>query len=636
VRAAAIGAREIGFAALAATAAIVAIFLPVAFMRGIVGKFFFQFGVTISVAVLLSLMEALTMTPARASQILRTTHERKGIGRWFESGMHGLAALYRRVLPAVLRWRYVVVLVGFAGFAASLLLLGGLGKELTPSEDQGVVLGRLQTPVGSTIDATDAAARKVEDVLAARPEVAKRFVALGGFSGGQVNTGVAFVTLVPRDERTMSAQQFTADVRKELSKIPDLRVSFQDLSQQGFTAQRGYPVEFSVRGRDWEQLSAISNAFMARMRASDKFQDVDSDYLAGMPELQVTPDRDRAAAMGVTMEEIGRTLNVLVGGVRAGTYEDRGRRYDIRVRLVADQRTRDQDVSILKVRTKTGELVPLSHVVATERRPSLLAITRRGRERAISVFANPGPGVSQGDAISEVSRLGAELVPPGYRLAFSGSAQTMQESFDELILALVLGLAVAYMILAAQFNSFVHPFTVLVALPFSLTGALVALRLANLTLNLYSFIGIVLLMGIVKKNSILLVDLTNQHRTKGADRSQALIEACPLRLRPILMTSVSTLVAAVPAAMAAGPGGELRQPMAIAVIGGVALSTFLTLLVVPALYAVLDDLFGRKGRSVEREREAAGIIAELDADDARAALEAGTKRRPAAKPEPVA
>jgi hydrophobe/amphiphile efflux-1 (HAE1) family protein len=631
IRAAAVGAREIGFAAMAATAAIVAIFLPVAFMRGIIGRFFFEFGVTISVAVLFSLLEALTMTPARAAQILRVPKRRRGLGRAFEATMHGLASLYRKVLPGILRASWAVVLVALAGFGASLLLLKEIPRELTPSEDQGIFIARLTTPVGSSIDATDAAAKRVEAILDGRPEVLRRFVSLGGGGGGpggQVNSGVIFVTLVPKDQRSTSAMEFANSLRPELAKIPDLKVFFQDPSQQGFTARRGYPVEFSVRGPEWERLAEISESMMARMRASDLFQDVDSDYQQGMPEVSVYPDRDRAAAMGVSMEDIGRTLLVLVGGTRVGAYEDAGRRYDIRVRLLEEQRRADQDVARLRVRTRGGELVPLSHVVRTERKPSLLQITREGRERAVSVTASVGRGRSQGEAIEEVRRLGKEVVPPGYHIGFSGSAQAMQESFDELVLALVLGLVVAYMILAAQFNSFVHPITVLVALPFSLTGAIVALRLAGLSLNLYSFIGIVLLMGIVKKNSILLVDMTNQRRAAGAARDEALLEACPLRLRPILMTSIATLAAAVPAMLAAGPGGELRQPMAIAVFGGVALSTFLTLLVVPALYKVLDQVFGRKGRAVENERVAARVIAELDAQDVETRLRAGKVEAP--------
>ncbi|MCC7137210.1 MAG: efflux RND transporter permease subunit [Planctomycetes bacterium] len=630
IRAAALGAREIGFAALAATAAIVAIFLPVAFMRGIVGRFFFEFGVTISVAVLLSLLEALTMTPARAAQILSAGGRRGVVGRVFERGMDGLARLYRVVLPGVLRWRWAVVLVGLGGFVASLSWVGGLERELTPSEDQGLVIARFQTPVGSSIESTEATVLRAEKVFRARPEVAHVFAGVGGMTGGQVNTGIFFLTLVPRGQRALSAQELSRDLRKDLGRIPDVRFSFQDPSQQGFTARRGYPVEFSIRGADFGRLAQIVGDVTARMRQNELFQDVDTDFLAGMPEVEVWPDRDRAAAMGVSMEELGRTLNVLVGGVRAGTFEDRGRRYDIRVRLLADQRGREEDVARLKVRARTGELVPLSHVVRTERRPSLQAITRQGRERAVTVFANVGGGGAQGTAIVEARRLCEELLPEGYRFTLAGSAKTMEESFTELFFALGLGIVVAYMILAAQFNSFVHPFTVLVALPFSLTGAVLALRWTGLTLNLWSFIGIVLLMGIVKKNSILLVDLTNQRRTLGAARDAALLEACPTRLRPILMTSVSTIVAALPAALASGPGGELRQPMAVAVLGGVTLSTALTLLVVPALYAVLDDLFGRRGRGVEREREAAQVLASIDLAETEARLRAGR-----GEPEPA-
>jgi hydrophobe/amphiphile efflux-1 (HAE1) family protein len=633
LRAAAIGAREIGFAAMAATAAIVAIFLPVAFMRGIVGSFFFQFGVTISVAVLLSLLEALTMTPARSAQMLRAGH-RGPVGRVFEAGMQGLVRLYRRVLGGVLRWSWAVVILGFAGFAVSLLWIRELPKELSPSEDQGIVRFSVKTPVGSSIDKTDAVMREAERIVDARPEVVRYFVSIGGggSGGGAVNSANFNITLVPKGQRSLSVAQFVRAVKPDLDRIPDARFIFQDPSQQTFTARRGSPIEFSVRGADWDKLAQITNAMADRMRASDLFADVDTSYQEGMPEVSVFPDRDRAAAMGVSMDDIGRALNVLVAGTRAGYFEDAGRRYDIRVRLLADQRVADQDVSRLKVRARTGELVPLSHVVRTDRKPSLLEITREDRERAISVTANPGPGGTQGDSIEEVRRLGAELVPEGYRLAFSGAAQTMQESFRELILALVLGVVIAYMILAAQFNSFVHPFTVLVALPFSLTGAVAALLWAGLSLNLYSFIGIVLLMGIVKKNSILLVDLTNQRRAAGLARDEALLEACPLRLRPILMTSIATSVAAIPAALATGPGGELRQPMAVAVIGGVVLSTFLTLLVVPALYKVLDHVPGRR-RGVEREREAARVIAQLDAADVETRLRAG--RAPTEK-EPVA
>ncbi len=619
VRAAIAGAREISFAALAATAAIVAIFLPVAFMKGIVGKFFFQFGVTISVAVLLSLLEALTLTPSRCSQFLSVGHRTTRFGRAVERAFDGLARAYGRSLPWVLRARWLIVLAGLGLFGASFLFLGSLRRELTPSEDLGRTVARVTLPVGSSIDATEAEMLECERILLARPEVENVFFSIGGGQSlGLVNTGILNVTLVPRSERSITLQQFMAEMRPKLDRGRARRVSFQDLSQQGFTARRGFPVEIALRGPDWGALGAASNLTLDRMRASPLFVDVDSDYRAGMPETQIVPDRDRATLAGVSVEDLAQTVNVLVGGVRAGTWEDRGRRYDVRVRLVSGQRSRERDLDLLRVRARDGTLVPLSSLVDVRTTESLFAITRRGRERAISVTANVPAGVSQATAVTQAQALAYEALgkAPGFSVALSGQSQALEESFRELTFALIFGVVVAYMILASQFNSFVHPITVLMALPFSLTGALAALWLTGLSLNLYSFIGLVLLMGIVKKNSILLVDFTNQRRVQGGLSSrEALIEACPTRLRPILMTSIATLAAAVPAAIAVGPGGEVRQPMAVAVIGGVTVSTFLTLFVVPAMYSLFDSLGRRLTKHGDHEQEARAALAELAAED---------------------
>ena len=617
VRAAVAGAREIAFAALAASAAIVAIFLPVAFMRGIVGRFFFQFGVTISVAVMLSLLEALTLTPSRCSQFLAVGQRTTRLGRAVEAAFDGMAAAYRRALPAVLRWRVPIVLLGVAVFAGSFHFLGVLRRELTPSQDLSRVQVRVQTPASASIDLTDAEMRACEEALLARPEVENVFMSIGGgLSLGLVNVGNLNVKLVHRDQRRLSSQELVAELRPLLSKGAARRAAFQDLSQQGFTARRGFPVELAIRGRDWATLATAAQQVMERMRADERlFADVDSDYRAGMPETQIVPDRARAAHAGVSVEDIAQAVNVLVGGVRAGTREDGGRRYDIRVRLLSDQRTRERDLALLRVRASDGTLVPLSSLVEVRTTESLFAITRRGRERAITINANVATGASQDTAVEEARRIAQEVLPPGYTTALSGQSAALKESFRELNFALLLGLVVAYMILASQFNSFVHPITVLVALPFSLTGALAALWWTGLSLNLYSFIGLVLLMGIVKKNSILLVDFTNQRRLQGLGASAALVEACPTRLRPILMTTVATIAGALPAALAQGPGGEVRQPMAVAVVGGVVLSTLLTLFVVPALYSLFDALTSRFGGGGDHERAAAKAIAELDLEE---------------------
>jgi HAE1 family hydrophobic/amphiphilic exporter-1 len=310
------------------------------------------------------------------------------------------------------------------------------------------------------------------------------------------------------------------------------------------------------------------------------------------------------------MADIGDTVNSAIGGQRIGKFKDKGRRFDIRVRLLGPQRQRPEDIQRLLVRTGAGGLVRLGDVVRIEQRPTLQTITRRDRERAITLTANVAPGVSQNLAIDRSMQVARESLPDGYRVVASGSARTFREAFESLLFAMILGLIVAYMVLASQFNAFTHPFTVLLALPFSVSGALVALYLAGQSLNVYSFLGLILLMGIAKKNSILLVDFTNQARASGMERHEALLHACPVRLRPILMTSIATIAGALPPALAIGPGAELQRPMALAIVGGMIVSTALTLFVVPAAYSLLDDAVAWNDA---RKRRGEGLFAAIRA-----------------------
>jgi len=595
VQAAIVGAREITGAAVAASLAILAIFLPVVFMKGIIGKFFFQFGVTMSVAVMLSLLEALTLAPMRCSQFLETGHNTK-IGRFVDAQMNAWARTYHGILVWCLERRWTVIGLSTAVFALSLFLLGGVRKEFVPPQDQSRFLVNIQTPLGSSMDFTDNAFRQAEAILKERPELATYYVAIGGFQGGLVNQGIMFVTMKDPPQRPVlapfkhrpSQQEFMAWFRGQVAKIPGVtRATVQDLSLSGFTAQRGFPVEFSVQGPDWDQLASVSQGVMGKLEKSGLMTDVDTDYQPGMPEVKIIPDRAKAALHGVTIGNIADTISAMVGGLRIGRYTDQsGHRDDVRVKLIDKYNRRPDDISKIWLRNNRGEMVPLSDVVTMKEKPSLLTITRYNRERAISIFANVAPGKSQADAMAFVENIGKDL-PQGYHIVLSGSSQAFKESFQSLAFALALGILCAYMVLGAQFNSFIHPFTVLLALPFSVTGAFLALRLTGISLNIYSMIGLLLLMGIVKKNSILLVDFTNERRAKGDDVRTALLQACPLRLRPILMTSIATVVGAIPAAMALGPGAETTRPMAVVVIGGVLLSTVLTLVVVPCAYSLL-------------------------------------------------
>jgi HAE1 family hydrophobic/amphiphilic exporter-1 len=587
------GAREITFAAIAASIAVVAIFLPVAFMKGIIGKFFFQFGVTISASVMLSLLEAVTLMPMRCSQFLGDPGKGGALVALVDRYFQAISRLYRSTLEFCLDRRWTVLLVSTALFVASLGLWRVLRKEFLPSQDMDAFILRFQTPVGSSLEYTSERIKEAEKIILKRPETDGYFAAIGGFTGGESNQGILFVTLKPKAKRKAGQTELMDWCRKEMSKIPTLRVIPTDLSQRGFSAQggRSFPVDFNIRGGDYQVLKQKVALIMKRLDQTGLVKDLDTDYREGMPEVRVWPDRARAAASSVSMDTLGNTVNAAIGGVRQGNFTSDGRRYDVRLRLAADERIKAEDINALQVRTAYGELIPITEVTRVETVKTLQTITRRMRERSISVFANVATGKSQGDALAAAEKVSREVLPEGYRFFLSGSAQTFKESFQSLVFALILGIVVAYMVLASQFNSFLHPFTVLLALPFSVTGAFAALFVCGQSINLYSGIGMVLLMGIVKKNSILLVEFTNKKRHEDKmPLREAILTAGPIRLRPILMTSFSTIAAAVPPALALGPGAESRIPMAITVIGGVLVSTFLTLIVVPCAYSLLARL----------------------------------------------
>jgi multidrug efflux pump len=614
VKAALEGTHEIAFAALAATLAVVAIFIPVVFMKGIIGRYFLQFGVTLCLAVLLSYVEAVTLAPARCSQFLKTTREgRSRMGMIVDKSFRWLEKTYANVLGRSLKRPGLILVGALVLFGVALLVMRTLPGEFVPSQDQSRLRVRFQTAVGSDIGETDMLMQKAEAIVSSHPEVVQLFSFVGGMGGSGVNQGSMFVSLCPPRERKMTQAQFQGVLRSELNLIPGIRAVIQDMSQAGFTAQRGFPVEFSVRGSNWDQLVAVSQDVMNRLGESGMVVDLDTDYQLGMPELQVEPDRAVAADLGISIDDLATTLNALVGGVRVGKYSTGGRRIDVRLKLLADQRSRPEDIARLKVRTQSGELVPLSSLVNYEERPVLQAITRRDRERAISIYANVAPGKSQNEALRYVESLGRGL-PVGNRIVLGGASVAFRDSLSSLVFALFLGIAIAYMILASQFNSYKDPLTVITILPLSIAGAAFALLIAKQSLNIFSMIGLLLLMGIVKKNSIILVDYANAFREKGFDARESMKRAGPIRLRPILMTATATMMAAIPPALGLGPGAEIRAPMAIAVIGGLVLSTILSLVVVPSFYVIAEKVFKRRHRPVKEaqtgeEKDAAPAVA---------------------------
>jgi hydrophobe/amphiphile efflux-1 (HAE1) family protein len=622
-----IGAREITFAALAASVAIMAIFLPVAFMKGVIGKFFLQYGVTISLAVALSLLESLTITPMRTSSFVHQSERTSRVGKAFEHFMERWKVFYERTLKWTLAHRWTVLVSSMLFVIASFYSLGFLNRELTPVQDQSLFILRYQTPIGSSLAVTEGKSREIEKWLKTRSEVAHLYVAVGGLGSGggsDSNTGSMFVTLKDKDDRgddkdkgrPLTQQEFMGLARKELISIPDVKIFMMDLSSRGFSTGRGYPIEFVLQGPDWDKLAELNEQLKTDMRNSGMMVDVDSDYLEGMPEIQINPKRDNAAKRGVSISDIGTTIQALIGGVKSGQYSKSGHRYDIYVQLarIEDPRT---EFNTLMIANDRNNLIPLSQVSEIQQKPSLQQVSRVNRQRAITMFANLTPGASQEKALAFIGEK-AKGLPPTYFITQSGAAKTFQESFNSLVFALVLGVLVAYMVLATQFNSFLDPVVVLMALPFSFSGAFFALVLMGQTVNMYSMIGILLLMGIVKKNSILLIDFTNSVRARRPDvhANEALKEACPVRLRPIIMTSFATIAAAVPSALATGAGSETFKPMAITLIGGVFVSTLLTLYVVPAVYSLVDRFrhSDRRRVLVEQAFESVGDAESWDSD----------------------
>jgi HAE1 family hydrophobic/amphiphilic exporter-1 len=589
------GAKEITPAAIAATLAVVAIFLPVVFMKGVIGRYFFQYGVTVTAAVLLSLLEALTLTPMRCSQYLTVHHHTTGFAAKVDELFKKLASFYQGVLEILLNHRWKTLFVTFGIFAASWIIAKHLPGEMMPPQDQSQILLRFKAPVGSAIGFTDSKFRIAEHYLSSIPEINGMMSMIGGFGGDAVNQGMIYLSLVDRDKRKISQQDLIKTLRTELYKrITGVEIVVQDLSLRGFAATRGFPVEFIIQGPDWDELTNLTtNKIIPAMKKTPSLADVNTDIQPGMPEFQIVPDRNKMAERAVSITTVTTALNTLFGGdiMRETTEYTKGtHRYSIFVRLLASQRDQAAQLDSVRVRNNRGELIPLLDVVKRQEKPSLMLISRLNRARAITVYANPAPGHSQNEAMADTEKLARSMLLPGYSLKMIGSSQSYQESVQSLIGALLLGILVSYMVLASQFNSFIHPITILMALPFSFTGAFVALALGHQSINIYSLIGFILLMGIVKKNSILLVDFTNQCRMEGMDVHAALIRACPVRLRPILMTSVATVAGALPEALALGPGAETTIPMSIAIIGGVIASTILTLFVVPCAYSLMTNL----------------------------------------------
>jgi HAE1 family hydrophobic/amphiphilic exporter-1 len=601
------GTSEIAFAAMAATFSIAAVFIPVAFMGGMIGRFFYQFGVTVAASVIASLAIALILIPMLCSRFLKVGARQGKIHQLFERSYEKLERRYGRALTFCLRKRWVVILIATVAFLGSIGILLNLKREFVPKSDEGRFIVRLETPTGSTPHYTDAKLQEVEEMTLAVPETEGVFVALGIGERQEVNKGFVVVTLKERKERARSQQQIMADLRRRMRGMPGFKAYVEDLSPVATGGKRGAPLQVDIKGAEMRQLEKISNQIVEEMVKSPGLVDVSSDLELTKPEVRVLIDRNKAADVGLDIREISSAVQQMVGGQEVSKFKDveRAKRYDVRIRLIKDQRMSPQDISQISIRTPRGGLIKLAQVVEVEEGIGPNLINRKDRQRSATIYADTAGGKVLGEAITEVEALAKKVLPPGYSYGFTGQAEAFKESFQYLLLALVQAIIIIYMVLAMQFNSFIHPLTVMLALPLSTLGAFGALYLTGDTLSIMSMIGMITLTALVTKNSILLVDYTNTLRERGMERNQAMLQAAPVRLRPILMTAVTTMLGVLPVALGYSAGGEVRAGMGRATFGGMFASTLLTLFVVPVAYTLLDDFQGkiqnwlRKGRRQE-------------------------------------
>ncbi len=614
--AARIGTEEIGMAAVAITMSIVAVFLPVAFMKGMIGRFMYQFGMTVAVSVLVSLFVAFTLTPMLASQFLKkeTYHGRLSglIGRAFIL----LDDAYIAVLKLALRHRTVTIAIACLSLVGALFLGTYVRSEFLPTEDQSEFNIKVKTPLGSSLKATDEVLSRVRGQIEKEPWVQYTFTTIGTDNLAKVNEGVIYVKMADKEKRAITQFQAMERARKKtedgqgssfISVDPVMRVSGG--------GRRVCSIQVDIKGNNLDTVHSIAQTLISSLKGRDGYVDLDLSYDKEKPEVDVVIKRDRAAALGVTPAAIGKTIKTMVGGVEVAKFNDGGDRYDIRVRLQESARSSPEALFNLTVKNSNGELIALENLVEVHAAKGPVQIDRNNRERIISVYVNLVEGKKTlGQGVSEITTILHEMkLPPGYSFQFSGMADVMKESFANLLFALLLAVVVVYMVLASQFESFLYPLIIMVSLPFSIIGAIGGIVLTYSTLNIYTIIGIIMLMGLVTKNAILLVDYTNTLRqNEGLPTVDALLKAGSTRLHPILMTTLAMIFGMLPIALSHGVGSESQSPMAIATIGGLVTSTVLTLIVVPVVYACVDSLQEKLRRPREGSNGCAAVVTAWD------------------------
>ena len=582
------GSREVTFSVTAASLSLVCIFAPVIFMDGMVGKFFNSFGVVVTFGVLASLFVSLTLTPMLCSRYLSVYHHDNKAYNFISNILNAIDNVYKKLLFVSLKQRGLVMLITLVFVMVSgYFSLKYVEKDFVPESDESSFSITVKTPLGSSLEYTDSRLKMVEAIVAShKDEVASFFSTIGSGSRGQVNQGNVNVRLKPKEERKKSQQALIKALKKELDTVPGARALPAGASV--VRGQRSEKLQFNLTGNNLQEIGRISKLLQQALGNNPEMGKVDLDVQLDLPQLNMKIDRERAATLGLNATDVATAVSLYAGGINVAKYNDAdgdGQRYDIRLKAGDEDLNNTADLRKIFLRSNNGQLVRLDAVARFEPELGPAVIGRYDLQYAANFYANPN--MPLGQAVDLVKQTSAKIVPAEYKIKMTGQAEEFGKTFKNIAFVFALAFILLYMVLASQFNSFIQPFIIMLAQPLAIIGGLVALLISGDSLNMFSMIGLVLLIGLVAKNSILLVDLTNQFRDKGIPIDDALKEACPIRLRPVVMTSLTIILALLPAALGLGAGSETNKPLSVAIIGGMVSSTLLTLVVVPAAYSLV-------------------------------------------------
>ncbi len=600
------GGRQITFAVVATTAVLVAVFVPISFMEGNTGRLFREFGVAVAVAVIMSSAVALSLVPMLSARLLPAKGQSVGLYRLTEPGFAVMHRIYRWILMRCLNVPLVILAVGLGISGIAYELMRELPREFVPVEDRGMIFIPVSAPEGASLEYTRRYVLDIEKALLPlrdRGDAERIFTILAPSFGrpGQVNSAFSAVRLTDWSDRKLSQQQIVAEIAPKLAAVPGVRafpINPASLGQRSFSA----PIQMVLGGPTYEKLAEWSNRIVERIRADNpNLLNVNADYTETRPELKVTIYRDRASELGISIEEVGRTLEMLLGARFVTTFIHGGKEYNVIIQSRAEDRETPQDLHRIYVRSQTsGELIALSNLINFEAVASASELKRVDRLRAITISASLAPGYPMGDAVAFLDQVASEVMPHEARVSYKGESREYKRSSTSIYTTFGLALLIVFLVLAAQFESFIHPLIIMLVVPLAVTGAFGAMMLSDLSINIYTQIGIIMLIGLIAKNSILIVEFANQLRDRGESIHAAISAAALARLRPILMTTIATAFGAMPLAFSSGAGSEARVSLGIVIIGGVGFATLLSLFVVPVLYSVLARFTHPSGRIARR------------------------------------